>query len=117
MENSRVQRGMDILREGQLEDFGQLMYESHASSKDLYEVSHPQLDLLVELARQQEGVLGSRLTGAGLGGAIISLVKAEYVDEFIQSMTKNYEGATGQTPSMLTGRPPGGVIVQETSGM
>ena len=117
MENSRVQRGIDILREGQLKDFGQLMYESHASSRDLYEVSHPQLDFLVELAKQQKGVLGSRLTGAGLGGAIISLVKAEYVDEFIQSMTKNYEGATGQTPSMLTGRPPGGVIVQETSGM
>jgi galactokinase len=57
------------------------------------------------------------LTGAGLGGAIISLVKAKYVDEFIRSMTRNYESTTGQTPSMLTGRPPGGVIVQETSDM
>ncbi len=55
------------------------------------------------------------MTGAGLGGAIISLVKAKHVDEFILSMTKNYEGATGQIPSMLTGRPPGGVIVQEAS--
>lgn len=92
MENSRVQRGMDILRKGQLKDFGQLMYESHASSRNLYEVSHPQLDFLVELAKQQKGVLGSRLTGAGLGGAIISLVKAKHVDEFIRSMTRNYEG-------------------------
>ena len=117
MENSRVQRGMDILREGRLKDFGQLMYESHASSRDLYEVSHPQLDFLVELARQQKGVLGSRLTGAGLGGAIISLVKTKHVDEFIRSVTQDYENATGQTPSILAGRPPGGVIVQETSSM
>ncbi len=117
MENSRVRRGMDILREGRLKDFGQLMYESHASSRDLYKVSHPQLDLLVELAKQQKGVLGSRLTGAGFGGAVISLVKAKHVDEFIRSLTKNYENATGQTPSILTGRPPGGVIVQETSSV
>jgi galactokinase len=108
---------MDTLRKGQLKDFGQLMYESHASSRNLYEVSHPQLDLLVELAKQQKGVLGSRLTGAGFGGAIISLVKAKHVDEFIRSMTKDYENATGQTPSILTGRPPGGVIVQETSSV
>ncbi len=115
MENSRVQRGMDILREGRLEDFGQLMYESHASSRDLDEVSHPQLDLLVELAKQQKGVLGSRLTGAGFGGSIISLVKTKHVDEFILSLTKDYEGTTGQTPNMIAGRPPGGVIVQEAS--
>ncbi|MFX1368957.1 MAG: galactokinase, partial [Promethearchaeota archaeon] len=71
LENERVKSGVKALRDGRFEDFGALMYESHASSRDLYEVSHPNLDTLVEIAKSKNGVLGSRLTGAGLGGATL----------------------------------------------
>ncbi|NWF96215.1 MAG: galactokinase [Candidatus Thorarchaeota archaeon] len=110
MENARVKQGILLLQDGRLQEFGRLMYESHESSRDLYEVSHPRLDLLVELSRNHPAVLGARMTGAGLGGAILALVKEKHVEDYMRSIVRFYEKETGLTPRVIAGRVPGGVV-------
>jgi len=112
LENNRVSLGVAALKEGRIKDFGQMMYQSHASSRDLYEVSHPRLDLLVEIAHKKRGVFGSRMTGAGLGGAVLSLVANKYVSSFMRSMSSAYEKETGVVPSVLACSIPGGVMTE-----
>ena len=111
-ENARVREGIDALEKADLRRFGTLLYESHVSSKDLYEVSHPRLDLLVDIARSHKGVYGSRMTGAGLGGATLSVVANEYVEGFIGEVTEAYESQTGDTPDIYVSEIPGGVLVE-----
>jgi galactokinase len=74
-ENARVLATVRALREGDLKALGPLLYASHASQRDDYEVSVPQIDLLVELAREEPDVLGARLTGGGFGGSVLMLAK------------------------------------------
>lgn len=74
-ENERVLRGIEVLRGGDETEFGRLMFESHESSRVNFENSTPALDLLVHRAQQLPGVLGARLTGAGFGGATITLCR------------------------------------------
>jgi galactokinase len=76
-ENARVLRTVDALREGDLEGVGALLDASHASLRDDYEVSSPELDLLVGIAQAQPDVLGARLTGAGFGGSIVALARRD----------------------------------------
>jgi galactokinase len=116
LENNRVSLGVAALKEGRIKDFGQIMYQSHESSRDLYEVSHPCLDLLVEIAHKQRGVFGTRMTGAGLGGAVLSLVANKHVSSFMRSMSSAYEKETGVVPSVLACSIPGGVMKEKLSG-
>ncbi len=81
-ENGRVLEAVDALKKGELSRFGKLMGESHASLRDKYEVSCPELDLMVEIAGSITGCIGSRMTGAGFGGCTISLVEEEVVPQF-----------------------------------
>jgi galactokinase len=110
-ENARVRQGIEALENADLRRFGVLLYESHDSSKEMYEVSHPSLDLLVDIARTHKGVYGSRLTGAGLGGATLSLVADEYVDVFKKEISEAYESQTGETADVYVSDIPGGVVV------
>ncbi|MGY5854025.1 MAG: galactokinase [Candidatus Thorarchaeota archaeon] len=110
-ENQRVIDGMNALKEGQIKTFGSLLNDSHTSSKTLYEVSHPRLDLLVSLASGMDGVIGSRMTGAGLGGSTITMVKGNNVDKFVSDITQEYEHETGDTPEVIVCEIPGGVVV------
>lgn len=112
-ENMRVVQGMTALREGNSKEFGRLMFESHESSKNLYEVSHENLDLLVNMARGLPGVLGSRLTGAGLGGSTITMVKARHLAEFVKEIGSEYERESGNQPSVYATQIPGGIVVEE----
>ncbi|MFW9845293.1 MAG: galactokinase [Candidatus Thorarchaeota archaeon] len=111
-ENSRVREGIDALEQQDLRRFGVLLYESHQSSRDLYEVSHPKLDALVEIARSHKGVYGSRLTGAGLGGATLSLVAEEYADMFSKEVSEAYEAQMGEKPDVYVADIPGGVVTE-----
>jgi len=99
-ENDRVLSVVRALRSGAIHDVGPLFAESHASLRDLYEVSSPELDALVELARGVDGVIGARLTGAGFGGCTVNLVRTEAVDAFRQDVTTRYRERTGRTPSV-----------------
>jgi galactokinase len=94
-ENQRVLDAASALRSGDLDDFGRLMRESHHSMRDDYEISVSELDLLVEIASECEGVYGSRMTGGGFGGCTISLVQSESVEEFQSTITHKYKNATG----------------------
>jgi len=97
-ENQRVSKAIDALKEGHLEEFGLLMNASHDSLRDDYEVTGVELDTMVEEARKIEGVLGSRMTGAGFGGCTVSLVKEEAVDTFIKTVGDNYKTRIGLEP-------------------
>lgn len=94
-ENDRVLKSAKALKNGNLEEFGKLMIESHNSLRDLYEVSCEELDTLVEAALAQKGVLGSRMTGAGFGGCTVSLVLDNEVESFITNVGLVYNQKTG----------------------
>ncbi len=89
-ENQRTIQAVQVLRHGNVGEFGRLMNESHISLRDDYEVTGAELDALVEAAWEQEGVLGSRMTGAGFGGSTVSIVKENCVDAFIQNVGSAY---------------------------
>ena len=94
-ENKRVHLAVKALEQGNLIEFGKLMTASHKSLQDDYEVTGLELDTIVELALQQPGVLGARMTGAGFGGCAISLVKRSNVADFIENTGKLYAKAVG----------------------
>ena len=90
-ENQRTIQAVKALKNNDLETFGKLMNESHVSLRDDYEVTGKELDTLVEAAWKQDGVIGSRMTGAGFGGCTVSIVKEEAVDAFIKNVGEIYE--------------------------
>ncbi|MBQ7109152.1 MAG: galactokinase [Clostridia bacterium] len=98
-EDDRVLKSIDALNSGNLIEFGKLMTASHISLRDLYEVSCPELDTLVDSALNTEGVLGSRMTGAGFGGCTVSLVKEDCVDTFIEKVGADYLEKIGYAAS------------------
>lgn len=89
-ENQRVIKAINALKTGNLELFGELMNASHRSLKEDYEVTGIELDTLAEEGQQLEGVLGSRMTGAGFGGCTVTLVKEDKVDQYIEKVGKLY---------------------------
>ncbi|MFV0344508.1 MAG: galactokinase [Anaerocolumna sp.] len=89
-ENQRTIHAVEALKAGNITLFGQLMKESHISLRDDYEVTGIELDTLFETAWQQEGIIGSRMTGAGFGGCTVSIVKEENVDEFVKNVGNLY---------------------------
>jgi galactokinase len=94
-ENERVLQAVECLNKGQLEAFGELMNASHDSLCNDYEVTGLELDTLVYEARKIDGVVGSRMTGAGFGGCTVSLVKEEAVDTLIRELGPKYNEITG----------------------
>ncbi|WP_141434069.1 galactokinase [Bacillus sp. 03113] len=96
-ENERTIRAVEKLKEGDLKGFGQLMNESHQSLRDYYEVTGIELDTLVEAAWAEEGVIGSRMTGAGFGGCTVSIVENDKIDQFIRNVGQKYQDQTGLT--------------------
>jgi galactokinase len=96
-EIARVESAAAALRTGKERSLGALMFAGHASLRDLYQVSTPELDTLVEIARNLPGGLGARLTGAGFGGCTVNLVEEAQAPEFIQSLRENYRRKTGRT--------------------
>lgn len=95
-ENHRVVFAGRALREGDLMQFGQYLFQSHESSRDLFQNSTPELDLLVELARAHPACLGARLTGGGFGGATLNLVAWARADDFAKTMKAQYEARSGR---------------------
>ena len=94
-ENERVLQGVEFLKRGETERFGKLMFESHESSRFNFENSSRELDDLVIVASKEEGVLGSRLTGGGFGGATVSLIRREASAEITKNIAAKYKERTG----------------------
>jgi galactokinase len=99
-ENSRVQEAAKALKSRDLERFGELMYASHRSLRDDYEVSCRELDVMVELASKIGGVYGARMTGGGFGGCTVNLVREDAVEEFRVEIAKGYKQDTGIDPEI-----------------
>jgi galactokinase len=90
-ENDRVLQAAELLRRNQLPQVGALMTRSHCSLRDLYEVSCPELDAIVDTSLAVPGVLGARMTGAGFGGCAVTLVDRAAVEELVSTVTGAYQ--------------------------
>jgi len=108
-ENSRTLEAIRVLNEGNLSAFGRLMRDSHRSLRDDYEVSCKELDLMVEIASAQPGIIGSRMTGGGFGGCTINLVESPAVDAFQQNVGATYYAQTGLRPEIYVSAAADGV--------
>jgi galactokinase len=102
-ENDRVLAAAKALQSADLSEFGQLMVESHRSLSDDYEVSCPELDIMVRIAQNLRGVFGARMTGGGFGGCTVNLVNTDAVEEFHKTIAREYEAATGLQPDIYIG--------------
>lgn len=91
----RTQQAVSLLENGRIYEFGQLMNDCHASLRDLYQVSTPELDLLVETAQSLPGCIGARLTGAGFGGCTVNLVEKYASAQFVKILAEKYNQITG----------------------
>lgn len=98
-ENNRTLQAVEALEQKDLARFGRLMNESHVSLRDDYDVTGRELDTLAELAWAQDGVIGSRMTGAGFGGCTVSLVKNDAIPAFKERVGQGYTEKIGYAPS------------------
>jgi galactokinase len=108
-ENARVREAVSAMRDRDADRFGSLMYESHRSLRDDFEVSCAELDLLVDLAAACEGVYGSRMTGGGFGGCTVSLVKKDETASFVDRVSQGFEERAGSKPAIHVFNAVGGV--------
>ncbi|MEW6553945.1 MAG: galactokinase [Actinomycetota bacterium] len=104
-ENARVREAAASLQAGDPERLGRLMNESHASLRDLYGVSSPELDSLQEISLAQPGVWGCRMTGAGFGGCVIALARDESLPAYLAGVPGLYREASGREPFFISARP------------
>ena len=95
-ENERVVQGSRDLMKGDLKAFGRKMYQSHQGLSEKYQVSCQELDLLVDLTRQEQTILGARMMGGGFGGCTINLIKEHAVEELVKRIGKEYLEVTGK---------------------
>ncbi len=112
-ENARVLATEEAFAAGDLDAIGRLFAESHASLRDLYEVSSPELDALVEIATSVPGVVAARMTGAGFGGCTVNLVRTEAVDDLRAAVEADYTRRAGREAGVYVVEAVGGAGVVE----
>ena len=110
-EIERTKLAPALLEAGDVHTFGRLMNECHISLRDLYEVSCPELDVMVRIAQSLEGCHGARLTGAGFGGCTVNLVRRADADRFGKDLAGGYESETGYRPEIYISRPQEGATL------
>jgi galactokinase len=110
-ENVRVLEAKCAFERGDAVAFGKLMNASHESLRDDYEVSAPELDVMVALARRCDGVFGARMTGGGFGGCTVNLVDAANAEAFRAAIAQGYYRETGMHPDLYDGTPAAGASV------
>jgi galactokinase len=101
-ENARVLAAAAALRAGDLDVVGGLMRASHESMRDDFEISTPELDVMVEIATRTAGTIGARMTGGGFGGCTVNLVRTAHAASFAAAVGAGYEAATGRVPEIYT---------------
>jgi len=99
-ENERTLQAVKAMQQGNAHRLGRLMAASHASLRDDFEVSSPELNTMVKIAQKQAGCHGARMTGAGFGGCAVALVRSSLVETFADHVHQAYEAATQLTPSI-----------------
>lgn len=111
-EIARVFSAVSALQRQDAQIFGALMYSSHTSMRDLYEVSLPELDVLVTIARSLPGCLGARMTGGGFGGCTVNLVETSQTEAFIQGLGEAYYQQTQRQAQVFICHASAGVEVE-----
>jgi galactokinase len=112
-EIARTQAAAAALMHGRWDEMGALMAESHASLRDDFEVSCPELDLLVELAAREPGVIGTRMTGGGFGGCTVTLVEAARAKAVMATVSRDYQLRTGRECTTFATRPAAGARLMQ----
>ena len=107
-ENARVLATVEAMRAGDVARMGQLFYASHDSQRLDYEVSVPEIDLLVDLAREDADVFGARLTGGGFGGSVVMLARPGTGAFVARRISESYAARSGQRPAILLPQPGAG---------
>jgi len=101
-ENERVKDAVKALKNGDLDFFGKLMFASHQSLKELYEVSGKELDAIVDICKSFNGCIGARMTGAGFGGCCIALVENSKLEDFKEKLMLSYTSKIGYAPEIFS---------------
>jgi len=104
-EIERTKQAEALLEAGDVQTFGRLMNECHVSLRDLYQVSCPELNVMVNIAQSLEGCYGARLTGAGFGGCTVNLVARQRAEHFARALSERYEAETSLHPEIYITRP------------
>ena len=110
-ENQRVLAAMEALKTANWSTLGELLFESHHSLRDDYQVSREELDVLVELAQAQDDVFGARMTGGGFGGCVVALVNREALSSVATSICQGYAQQVGLSPQCYRVKPASGADV------
>ena len=110
-EIDRTVKTAEALKKNDWESVGELMYASHESLRDDFEVSCKELDVLVDIASKTDGVIGARMTGGGFGGCIVALVQGKNANSISDSICREYKSQTGIDPTAFTTRPAKGAHV------
>jgi galactokinase len=111
-ENARTLQSVEALERGDLATFGKLMIESHASLRDLYEVSCAELDAMAEITHNAPGCYGARLTGAGFGGCAVAIASQEAAPAVVAAIERDYPVRTGKTPQVYVCQATAGASVE-----
>ncbi|MBS1799298.1 MAG: galactokinase [Acidobacteria bacterium] len=109
-ENARVMAAREALLAGDMNRFGELMIEAHASMRDDFAASCSEVDSLVEIARRQQGCFGARITGGGFGGCTVNVVKTESAATFVEQVKRDYELAVGIKADCFVSSPSDGAL-------
>ncbi|TMC62017.1 MAG: galactokinase, partial [Chloroflexi bacterium] len=116
-ENGRVEAAVEAFERGDLDEVGELFAESHASLRDLFGVSSPELDAMVEVATSVPGVVAARMTGAGFGGCTVNLVEREAVPRLREAVLREYPRRTNLQPRVFAVEPADGAgLLAATDG-
>ena len=115
-ENARTLQAATLLEHGDVRGFGALMDESHVSLRYDFEVSRPELDAMVAIARRHEACFGARMTGAGFGGCAVALVDHAAADAFCHAVAAEYEAAVGIRPALYVCSASAGATVEQALG-
>ncbi|MDR2115220.1 MAG: galactokinase [Planctomycetaceae bacterium] len=113
-ENDRTVTMADAIVRKDWKTCGKLMYESHASMRDDFEITCAEIDLLVEIAQSTDGVIGSRMTGGGFGGCTVSLVESSKVDKISKTISEQYCSKTGIEPVISVTHPAQGAMILDS---
>lgn len=115
-ENSRVMEAREALLRSDVKRFGELMIEAHASMRDDFGASAPEVDTLVEIAVRQPGCFGARITGGGFGGCTVNLVEADKVESFVEAVRSEYKAASGISANCFVSAPVDGALAMAAKG-
>lgn len=116
-ENDRVLKSGEAMKLGDAKGLGELMYASHISLRDDFEVSSKELDIMVEIAQAEAGCFGARMTGAGFGGSAVALIHKQDQDEFISIIKKGYKETTGLNANVYLSSASNGVSVEKIESL